>query len=91
MVGTTRYGQGSWRWRVKFSGQVLQTVKKLHIIFHLVIYFKKINLGVDGNLKADGQTIYEAKDMKVGLFSPNNSVNEKSCNNRHGNCFLHWK
>ena len=59
---------------VKFSGQVLQTVKKVtyHISLKRLI-LRKLILGVgDGTLKADGQTIYEAKDMKVGLFSPNN-------------------
>ena len=57
---------------VKFSGQVLQTVKKVtyHISLKRLI-LRKLILGVgDGILKADGEAIYEAKDMKVGLFSP---------------------
>ena len=57
---------------VKFTGQVLQTVKKVtyHISLKRLI-LRKLILGVgDGILKADGETIYEAKDMKVGLFSP---------------------
>ncbi len=56
---------------VKFTGQVLQTVKKVsyHISLKRLI-LRKLILGVgDGVLKADGQTIYEARDMKVGLFS----------------------
>ena len=56
---------------VKFSGQVLQTVKKVtyHISLKRLI-LRKLILGVgDGILKADGEIIYEAKDMKVGLFS----------------------
>ena len=56
---------------VKFTGQVLQTVKKVsyHISLKRLI-LRKLILGVgDGILKADGQTIYEARDMKVGLFS----------------------
>ncbi len=63
---------------VKFSGQVLQTVKKVtyHISLKRLI-LRKLILGVgDGILKADGQTIYEAKDMKVGLFTPNKKLNE---------------
>ena len=56
---------------VKFTGQVLQTVKK--VTYHISIkrlILRKLILGVgDGILKADGETIYEAKDMKVGLFS----------------------
>ena len=57
---------------VKFTGQVLQKVKKVtyHISLKRLI-LRKLILGVgDGILKADGETIYEAKDMKVGLFSP---------------------
>ena len=56
---------------VKFTGQVLQTVKRVsyHISLKRLI-LRKLILGVgDGILKADGQTIYEARDMKVGLFS----------------------
>ena len=56
---------------VKFTGQVLQTVKKVtyHISLKRLI-LRKLILGVaDGVLKADGNSIYEAKDMKVGLFT----------------------
>ena len=55
---------------VKFTGQVLNTVKKVtyHISLKRLI-LRKLILGVaDGVLKADGNSIYEAKDMKVGLF-----------------------
>ena len=56
---------------VKFTGQVLQTVKKVtyHISLKKLI-LRKLILGVaDGILKADGKQIYEAKDIKVGLFN----------------------
>ena len=56
---------------VKFTGQVLQSVKKVtyHITLKRLI-LRKLILGVaDGILKADGKSIYEAKDMKVGLFT----------------------
>ena len=56
---------------VKFTGQVLDTVKK--VTYHISIkrlILRKLILGVaDGVLKADGNSIYEAKDMKVGLFT----------------------
>ena len=58
---------------VKFTGQVLNTVKKVsyHISLKKLI-LRKLILGVaDGVLKADGEAIYQAKDMKVGLFTPN--------------------
>jgi len=36
------------------------------------LILRKLILGVaDGVLKADGESIYQAKDMKVGLFTPN--------------------
>ena len=55
---------------VKFTGQVLHTVKKVTYLFSLKrLILRKLILGVaDGILKADGSPIYEAKDMKVGLF-----------------------
>jgi len=59
---------------VKFTGQVLDTIKK--VTYHISIkrlILRKLILGVaDGILKADGEPIYEAKDMKVGLFQSNN-------------------
>jgi len=59
---------------VKFTGQVLDTVKKVtyHISLKRLI-LRKLILGVaDGVLKADEKPIYEAKDMKVGLFQSDN-------------------
>ena len=56
---------------VKFSGQVLQTVKKVtyHISLKRLI-LRKLIMGVaDGIMKADDKPIYEVKDMKVGLFT----------------------
>jgi len=59
---------------VKFTGQVLDTIKK--VTYHISIkrlILRKLILGVAyGILKADGEPIYEAKDMKVGLFQSNN-------------------
>ena len=55
---------------VKFTGQVLDTVKKVTYQISIKrLILRKLILGVaDGVLKADGECIYEAKDMKVGLF-----------------------
>jgi len=58
---------------VKFTGQVLQSIKKVtyHISLKRLI-LRKLILGVaDGILKADGKPIYEVKDLKVGLFTSN--------------------
>ncbi|HZD27007.1 MAG TPA: 3-hydroxyacyl-[acyl-carrier-protein] dehydratase FabA [Alphaproteobacteria bacterium] len=57
--------------QVKFSGQVLPTVKKL--TFHVNVkklINRKLVLGIaDAILKADGETIYEAEDLRVALFT----------------------
>ena len=59
---------------VKFTGQVLNTVKKITYQISIKrLILRKLILGVaDGVLKADGESIYEAKDMKVGLFQSEN-------------------
>jgi 3-hydroxyacyl-[acyl-carrier protein] dehydratase/trans-2-decenoyl-[acyl-carrier protein] isomerase len=59
---------------VKFTGQVLNTVKKVTYQISIKrLILRKLILGVaDGILKADGESIYEAKDMKVGLFQSDN-------------------
>jgi 3-hydroxyacyl-[acyl-carrier protein] dehydratase / trans-2-decenoyl-[acyl-carrier protein] isomerase len=55
---------------VKFSDQVLPSVKKVVYGVDLKRVFRsKLVLGVaDGWLEADGRRIYEAKDLRVGLF-----------------------
>jgi len=59
---------------VKFTGQVLDTVKRVTYQISIKrLILRKLILGVaDGVLKADGEPIYEAKDMKVGLFQSEN-------------------
>ena len=55
---------------VKLADQVLPTVKRIVYGVDLKRVFKsKLVLGIaDGWLEADGKRIYEAKDLKVGLF-----------------------
>ncbi len=55
---------------VKFSGMVLPTVKKVEYVVDLKkVIRRKFTLGIgDGMLKADGEPIYAAKDLRVGLF-----------------------
>ena len=56
---------------VKFSGMVLPSVKKLEYIVDLKrVIQRKLVLGTgDGELRADGEPIYAAKDLRVGLFT----------------------
>ena len=57
---------------LKLSGQVLPNVRK--IVYNLDIkrvMRSKLVLGIaDGWLSADGDIIYRAKDLRVGLFKP---------------------
>jgi 3-hydroxyacyl-[acyl-carrier protein] dehydratase/trans-2-decenoyl-[acyl-carrier protein] isomerase len=55
---------------VKFTDQVLPTVKRIIYGIDIKRIFRgKLVLGIaDGWLEADGQRIYEAKDLRVGLF-----------------------
>ncbi|MGD9867317.1 MAG: 3-hydroxyacyl-[acyl-carrier-protein] dehydratase FabA [Hyphomicrobiales bacterium] len=55
---------------VKFSGMVVPTVKNLQYVVTLrKVIRRKFTLGIgDGVLLADGQEIYNAKDLRVGLF-----------------------
>ena len=55
---------------VKFTGQVTPDVKKLVYRINLKrVIIRKLVMGVaDGQLEADGKVIYEAKDLRVGLF-----------------------
>jgi 3-hydroxyacyl-[acyl-carrier protein] dehydratase / trans-2-decenoyl-[acyl-carrier protein] isomerase len=57
---------------VKFTGQVTPTVSKLVYKIDLKrVILRKLVMGVgDGVLLADGKPIYEAKDLRVGLFRP---------------------
>ena len=57
---------------VKFRGQVRPTVRKVTYTIDMKrVIMRRLILGVgDGALEADGQVIYTAKDLKVGLFGP---------------------
>ena len=54
----------------KFTGQVTPKVKKLVYKIDLKrVIIRKLVMGIaDGVLLADGKPIYEAKDLRVGLF-----------------------
>jgi len=56
---------------VKFSGQVLPTAKKITYIIDLKrVIMRKLVMGVaDARMEIDGRQIYQAFDLKVGLFT----------------------
>lgn len=55
---------------VKFSGQVLPTAEKVTYKIHFKrVINRKLVMGIaDGEVFVDGKLIYEANDLKVGLF-----------------------
>ena len=68
-------GQGRGRaisvGEVKFSGQILETAKKVTYRINIKrLIMRKLVLGVaDGSLSCDGEPMFEAKDMRVTLFA----------------------
>lgn len=59
---------------IKFTGQILPTAKTVtyHIELKRVIE-RKLVMGIaDGTVSVDGKPIYQAKDLRVGLFKPEN-------------------
>jgi len=55
---------------VKLTGQVLPTARRIIYRLNLKrVMRSKLVLGIaDGIMQVDGKTVYEAKDLKVGLF-----------------------
>jgi 3-hydroxyacyl-[acyl-carrier protein] dehydratase / trans-2-decenoyl-[acyl-carrier protein] isomerase len=56
---------------VKFTGMVLPTAKKVTYYVELKrVIMRRLVLGIaDGIMKVDGKVIYQAKDLRVGLFA----------------------
>ena len=71
-VGAPGKGRALGLGELKFSGQVLPSVKKvIYGIDFKRVMRSKLVLGIaDGWLEADGNRIYEAKDLRVGLAKP---------------------
>jgi 3-hydroxyacyl-[acyl-carrier protein] dehydratase/trans-2-decenoyl-[acyl-carrier protein] isomerase len=70
-LGSPGRGRALGAGEIKFTGQVLPSVKKVvyGVDFKRVMRSKLV-LGVaDGWLEADGEVIYRASDLKVGLFT----------------------
>jgi len=56
---------------VKFTGQVLPTAKKVTYKLDLKrVIMRKLVMGIaDASMEVDGKVIYQATDLKVGLFT----------------------
>jgi 3-hydroxyacyl-[acyl-carrier protein] dehydratase/trans-2-decenoyl-[acyl-carrier protein] isomerase len=57
--------------KVKFTGQVLPTAKRVTYQIDMKrIIERKLNMAIaDGSLSVDGREIYTAEDLRVGLFT----------------------
>ena len=55
---------------VKFTDMVLPSTKKVEYVIDLKrVILRRLKLAIaDGTVKADGKTIYQATDLRVGLF-----------------------
>ncbi len=70
-LGAPGRGRARGVGEVKFTGQVLPTVGKVvYIVSIKRVSLRKFALGVaDAVMEADGRPIYEAKDLRVALFT----------------------
>ena len=61
---------------IKFSGQVLPDAKKVTYTLNIKrVIERKLIMGIaDGQLACDGELIYEAKNLRVGLFKADDSM-----------------
>ena len=57
---------------VKFTGMVVPTTTTVQYVVDLKrVILRKLKLAIaDGIVKADGQVVYAATDLRVGLFTP---------------------
>ncbi len=57
--------------KVKFTGQILPTAKKVAYQIDIKrVIARKLNMAIaDGSVSVDGREIYTAEDLRVGLFT----------------------
>lgn len=69
--GSLGRGRALGAGRVKFSGQILPNSKLVQFHLHIkrMITRKLILAIADGTVSVDGRQIYEAQDLRVGLFT----------------------
>ncbi len=61
---------------VKFSGQVTPDINQIRYRINLKrVIMRKLVMGIaDASMEADGQVIYQASDLRVGLFTTSDGV-----------------
>jgi 3-hydroxyacyl-[acyl-carrier protein] dehydratase/trans-2-decenoyl-[acyl-carrier protein] isomerase len=70
-IGAPGRGRALGVGEVKFTGQVTPDIKQVRYVIDLKrVINRRLVLGVaDGRVEADGETIYVAEDLRVGLFA----------------------
>jgi 3-hydroxyacyl-[acyl-carrier protein] dehydratase/trans-2-decenoyl-[acyl-carrier protein] isomerase len=70
-LGNPGHGRALGVGEVKFSGQVLPNAKKVTYFLDIKrVMTRRLVLGIaDGRVEVDGRAIYQAKDLRVGLFT----------------------
>ncbi len=70
-IGNPGHGRALGVGEVKFTGQVLPTAKKVTYYLDIKrVISRKLVLGIaDSRMEVDGRQIYEANDLRVGLFT----------------------
>lgn len=71
-MGAPGKGRAIGTGEVKFTGMVVPTVKTVEYVIDLKrVVLRRLNMGIaDGVVKADGEVIFSASDLRVGLFTP---------------------
>ena len=69
-LGAPGRGRALGAGEIKFTGMVTPAIRRVEYVVNLKrVVLRKLNLGIaDGLLKAAGETIYTATDLRVGLF-----------------------
>jgi len=70
-LGGPGHGRALGSGEVKFTGQVMPTSKTVRYRLNLKrVIMRKLFMGIaDGTVEVDGEVIYTAKDLRVGLFT----------------------
>ena len=78
-MGGPGHGRALGSGEVKFTGQVMPDNKLVTYRLNLKrVIMRKLFMGIaDGCVQVDGQTIYTATDLRVGLFISENSKDQK--------------
>ncbi len=69
-LGASGRGRALGVGEVKFTDMVLKTTEKVEYVIDIKrVILRRLKLGIaDGSVIADGETIYTATDLRVGLF-----------------------